>query len=185
MHHWFIYLQSRFPRSTVWSVERVTSLQALRTVYDHRKKWLCFKLSRVQLKGNEKENSSKIQGFEVRFPPLDMCIIVQAKVQTLTYISFVQVQLKTEILRTPSSTRPGLKLMTSRSWHYISCHWDACSTLTSDTSIQPAIARHSTKKPVTTMLTYPWKCTVLHCNHLGNTWKTLVLMTRHFDYHPR
>ena len=34
------------------------------------------------------------------------------------------------------------------------------------------------------MLTYPWKCTVLHCNHLGNTWKTLVLMTRHFDYCP-
>ena len=44
---------------------------------------------------------------------------------------------------------------------------------------------HSTKKPVTTMLTYPWKCTVLHCNHLGNTWKPLVLMTQHFDYHPR
>ena len=26
---------------------------------------------------------------------------------------------------------------------------------------------HCAKKPVTTMLTYPWKCTVLHCNHLG------------------
>ena len=34
------------------------------------------------------------------------------------------------------------------------------------------------------MVTYPWKCTVLHCNHLGNTWKPLVLMTRHFDYCP-
>ena len=44
---------------------------------------------------------------------------------------------------------------------------------------------HCAKKPVTTMLTYPWKCTVLHCNHLGNTWKPLVLMTQHFDYHPR
>ena len=43
---------------------------------------------------------------------------------------------------------------------------------------------HSTKKPVTTMLTYPWKCTVLHCNHLGNTWNPMVLMTRHFDYCP-
>ena len=43
---------------------------------------------------------------------------------------------------------------------------------------------HSTKKPVTTMLTYPWKCTVLHCNHLENTWKPRVLMTRHFDYCP-
>ena len=43
---------------------------------------------------------------------------------------------------------------------------------------------HSTKKPVTTMLTYPRKCTVLHCNHLGNTWKPLVLMTRYFDYCP-
>ena len=41
---------------------------------------------------------------------------------------------------------------------------------------------YSTKKPVTTMLIYPWKCTVLHCNHLGNTWKPLVLMIRHFDY---
>ena len=41
---------------------------------------------------------------------------------------------------------------------------------------------NSTKRPVTTMLTYPWKCTVLYCNHLGNTWKPLVLMTRHFDY---
>ena len=36
---------------------------------------------------------------------------------------------------------------------------------------------HCAKKPVTTVLTYPWKCTVLHCNHLGNTWKPLVLMT--------
>ena len=44
--------------------------------------------------------------------------------------------------------------------------------------------KHSTKKTVTTMLTYPWKCTVLHCNHLGNTWKPLVLMTWHFDYCP-
>ena len=34
------------------------------------------------------------------------------------------------------------------------------------------------------MLTYPWKCTVLHCNHLGNTWKPLVLMTWHFYYCP-
>ena len=47
-----------------------------------------------------------------------------------------------------------------------------------------SISVHNTKKPVTTMLTYPWKCTVLHCNHLGNTWKPLVLMTRHFDYYP-
>ena len=39
------------------------------------------------------------------------------------------------------------------------------------------------KKPVTTMLTYPWKCSFT-CNHLGNTWKPLVLMTRHFDYCP-
>ena len=46
------------------------------------------------------------------------------------------------------------------------------------------ICRHTAKKPVTTMLTYPWKCTVLHCNHLGNTWKPLVLMTCHFDYCP-
>ena len=28
---------------------------------------------------------------------------------------------------TPSSTRPGFELMTSRSWQYSSCHWDAYS----------------------------------------------------------
>ena len=63
-------------------------------------------------------------------------------------------------------------------------------TSTSDMSMCHPIAmlpqqkHHSTKMPVTTMLTYPWKCTVLHCNHLGNTWKPLVLMTRYFDYFP-
>ena len=52
--------------------------------------------------------------------------------------------------------------------------------------IKPAncIHVHCAKKPVTTMLTYPSKWTVLHCNHLGNTWKPLVLMTQHFDYCP-
>ena len=39
------------------------------------------------------------------------------------------------------------------------------------------VSVHCAKRSVTTMLTYPWKCTVLHCNHLGNTWKPLVLMT--------
>ena len=43
---------------------------------------------------------------------------------------------------------------------------------------------HCAKKPVTTMLTYPSKCTVLHCTHLGNTWKPMVLITQHFDYCP-
>ena len=47
-----------------------------------------------------------------------------------------------------------------------------------------ALQGQCAKKPVTTMLTYPWKCTVLHCNHLGNTWKPLLLMTRHVDYCP-
>ena len=44
--------------------------------------------------------------------------------------------------------------------------------------------QHCANRSVTTMLTYPWKCTVLHCNHMGNTWKPLVLMTWHFDYCP-
>ena len=39
----------------------------------------------------------------------------------------VQVRFRTEVLCTPSSTRPGFELMTSRLWQYISCHWDACS----------------------------------------------------------
>ena len=41
----------------------------------------------------------------------------------------VQVQLRTEVLRTPSSNRAGFELMISRSWKYISCHWDACYRL--------------------------------------------------------
>ena len=51
-------------------------------------------------------------------------------------------------------------------------------------ALTQCVGSHCAKKPVTTMLTYPWKCTVLHCNHLGNTWKPLVRMTRHFDYCP-
>ena len=39
----------------------------------------------------------------------------------------VQVWLRTEVLHTSSSTQPRFKRMTSRSWQYISCHWDACS----------------------------------------------------------
>ena len=51
-----------------------------------------------------------------------------AKVQTMCFFLFlVQVRLGTEVLRTPSSTRPGFELMTSRSWQYTWCHWGACS----------------------------------------------------------
>ena len=39
-------------------------------------------------------------------------------------ICLVQVRLWTEVPRTLSSARSGLELMTSRSWQYISCHWD-------------------------------------------------------------
>ena len=42
-------------------------------------------------------------------------------------IGLVQVRLGTEVLRTPSSTRQGFKLTTSRSWQYTSCHRDAFS----------------------------------------------------------
>ena len=53
-----------------------------------------------------------------------------------------------------------------------------CAILKMANSVVPDWLRVTVqKKPVTTMLTYPWKCTVLHCNHLGNTWKPLVLMT--------
>ena len=44
-----------------------------------------------------------------------------------TKFFLVQVRLKTEALNTPSSTRPGFELMTSRSWQHISCYWEACS----------------------------------------------------------
>ena len=43
------------------------------------------------------------------------------------YIFWVQVRLMTEVPPTPSSTRTGFELMTSRSWQCSSCHWDACS----------------------------------------------------------
>ena len=38
-------------------------------------------------------------------------------------ILLVPVRLRTEV---SSSTWPWFELMTSRSWQYISCHWDAC-----------------------------------------------------------
>ena len=41
-------------------------------------------------------------------------------------IFWVQVRLRTEVLCTLSSTWQGFE-MTSRSWQYTSCHWDACS----------------------------------------------------------
>ena len=47
--------------------------------------------------------------------------------QKIQQICLVQVQLSTEVPRTPSSAQSGLELMTSRSWQYISSHWDACS----------------------------------------------------------
>ena len=34
---------------------------------------------------------------------------------------------RSRLLRTPSLARPGFGLMTSRSWQYVSCHWDVCS----------------------------------------------------------
>ena len=46
-------------------------------------------------------------------------------------ISFlVQVWFRTEVLRTPSSTRPWFENMTSRSWQYTSCHWEPVTTFT-------------------------------------------------------
>ena len=41
-------------------------------------------------------------------------------------ILLVQVRHRIEVLRTPSSTWSGFELMTSNSWQYIPCHWDAC-----------------------------------------------------------
>ena len=64
------------------------------------------------------------------------------------------------------------------------CHPYLCLSSLPPANKMEQIRSHCAKKPVTTMLTYPWKCTVLHCNHMGSTWKPLVLMTRHFDYCP-
>ena len=73
---------------------------------------------------------------------------------------------------------PGTCVQTLNTFHHIVL---GC---TARRRMQQGVCNHCAKKSVTTMLTYPWKCTVLHCNHLGNTWKPLVLMTRHFDYCP-
>ena len=50
-----------------------------------------------------------------------------------------------------------INFYTKMTWHMLQCTFHHNSFL------------YSTKKPVTTMLTYPWKCTVLHCNHLETT----------------
>ena len=71
--------------------------------------------------------------------------------------------------------------------HSLYINYYTRSYVTDDREVRTGVVsdmKHCAKKPVTTMLTYPWKCTVLHCYHLGNTWKPLVLMTRHFDYCP-
>ena len=60
-----------------------------------------------------------------------LCSVVLYVMKTQTLLSLkiflVQVRLRTEVLRIPSSTRPGFEPMTFRSWQYIPCHWDACS----------------------------------------------------------
>ena len=43
------------------------------------------------------------------------------------YIMFSSSTTWAEVPRTPSSTRPGLELTTSRLWQYTSRHWDAFS----------------------------------------------------------
>ena len=45
--------------------------------------------------------------------------------ETIQIVFLVQVRLRAEVTMHPISTLPGFKLMTSRSWQYISCHWDA------------------------------------------------------------
>ena len=55
-----------------------------------------------------------------------MCINVW-NMEFANDVFFDQLRLRTEVLRTSSSTRPGFKLMTSRSWQHITYHWDACS----------------------------------------------------------
>ena len=42
-------------------------------------------------------------------------------------------------------SEPGFELMTSRSWQFISCHWDACSNhLAISEVLQPAAVKHCT-----------------------------------------
>ena len=46
----------------------------------------------------------------------------------MEFTFLVQVQLRAdfEVQCIPSSILPGFELMSSRSWQYISCHWDIC-----------------------------------------------------------
>ena len=53
--------------------------------------------------------------------------LIYLLINTTFGIYMVKVRLRTEVLRTSSSTQPGFELMTSRSWYHISCHWDSCS----------------------------------------------------------
>ena len=63
-----------------------------------------------------------------------------------TLLCLLQVQFRTEVLRSPSSTRAGFELMTSRSWQYIPCQWDSCSNhlAISDFSYLKHESRHQT-----------------------------------------
>ena len=92
----------------------------------------------------------------------------------------VQVQLRTEVLHTPSSTRLGFELMISRSWWYfflkwwyISCHWDACSNhsaisdLTGWKSIPTAFKQYFLTNVLSTRLAY-WAFGIF--THIHITW---------------
>ena len=60
-------------------------------------------------------------------PPFYTLLYIYMYVLSSWWLFFVTVRLRIEVLSTPSLTRPGFELMTSRSWQHTSCHWDTCS----------------------------------------------------------
>ena len=77
------------------------------------------------------DNCEEVLCFPCKLVAIDMTILLvtwgHQCWSALSFVCLIQVRLRTEALSTSSLTQPGFKLMTSRSWQDISCHWDACS----------------------------------------------------------
>ena len=82
------------------------------------------------------------------------------------YIFLDQVRLRTEVLRTPNSTRTVFELMASRSWQYISCLWDACSNHLAISDIKIMTVHFMSLRR---LLLKDWTCGLIFPSHRVHT----------------
>ena len=89
-------------------------------------------------------------------------------------VFLAQVRLSTEVLCTSSSTQPGFELMTSISWHYISCLYGACSnhSAISNCCVQAIFFRKAVKHLI--CCERRTKCIPTHLDMAGLWWAPII-----------